>query len=983
MEVKVKFNDINVKEEKEKTLVKILMLKGEKGEKGDGDFNVIEDVKVNGTSLPVSNKSVNVEIPTNNSAFNNDSGYLVENDLQMVETSDVENGSQIIDGTGYARLNKIYGDTEQNGTPTPDTPVDIDVVTGDIDITISNSDNTSSQDFTLSLGDIELCKIGNYQDYIFNDNNKWYILKSIGKFEFNGTETWTRYTGGSWGSGDYSRYQYPISFPANSVKLSNLFKIVANGNWNKLEEHIENDANRLNVGILNSRLNTIDANGFKEWLQSNNLDVYYLLVSPIVEEITDEILIQQLNEIKNFSCYEGITNFTISSDNLLPSLNITYSITNRDIYSKDEVNDLLDDIKLKTKDYYFSNVSDMKSSSLKLGDIVTTLGYYSINDGGGSTYIISDEDLTVDNGSVIALNNGYKAIMIIENDTINIKQFGAKGDGISDDTTPIQNALKFRENDYKKIVFNKNKTYLVQGDIFIYSNTDIDLNSSTIKSCSNSTSTNYSGVQFMNNIASCALAGYGAIKNFNVKNGTFHGGTSGLSFCLLHAENFKFENILFQDCFVPTHIFDLGGCKNISIKNCDFIGYLCNLEANNFREMIQPDYARSSSVPYWNSYTTPNFDDLPTTDLIIENCSFEKGTGTYYPNAIGTHADADVGHENITIRNCKFYGCNYSSIRLPKVKNALIENNIFYDLSATRSSDTYCVNLIALNNLNNPSETIKILNNSFKLNNDLNGSLIAIGVRGKTNSLFKNVIIDNNYFESNYDGENNNTGADAIQANDIDVLKFSNNVCYKVKNVLFKGANVLLNHLELINNLIRYCRDFYRTNGSYSTELETNINQSNNVWEDSRGSININEFVVTFTISEDITVDTNSTITVPFSSDNAFFETSASSSSIIIPKFIQRFSYEISECIDTGSNGAVNRECHSYISRNNITIDKNYNNNNSSEKQHIKVPTSYYENKNLVDNASTIVVRTSLQVGDIIKKVNGNFPGTTITIKGF
>ena len=971
MEVKVKFNDINVKEEKEKTLVKILMLKGEKGEKGDGDFNVIEDVKVNGTSLPVSGKSVNVEIPTNNSAFNNDSGYLVENDMQMVETSDVQNGSQIIDGTGYAKLNKIYGDTSQIGTPTPDNPVDIDVVTGDIDITISNSDSSSKQNYLLSLGDIELCKIGNYKDYIYYENGKWYLHKEIGKIDLNTIE-WN--SSGHNVSG-YKRF-YTNTIP--NIKYVSSNSQIGNGIAEKYKivkgQGVSSviDCLAIDISII-SVCDKVSPTGL----------FYYLLETFTDIEITNNELIQQLNKLYNFIIYKNETNFSIISDNLIPILNVSYAITNRDIYSKEEVNDLLDNLKLKTKDYYFNNVSEMKSSSLKLGDIITTLGYYSANDGGGSTYIISDENLTVDNGSVIALNNGYKAVMIIENDTINIKQFGAKGDGINDDTTPIQNALKFRENDYKKIVFNKNNTYLVQGDIFIYSNTDIDLNGSTIKSCSTSTSTNYSGVQFMNNIASCALAGYGAIKNFNVKNGTFHGGTSGLSFCLLHAENFNFENILFQDCFVPTHIFDLGGCKNISIKNCDFTGYLCNLEANNFREMIQPDYARSSSVPYWNSYTTPNFDDLPTTDLLIENCTFEKGNGEYYPNAIGTHADADVGHENITIRNCKFYGCNYSSIRLPKVKNALIENNIFYDLSATRSSDTYCVNLIALNNLNNPSETIKILNNSFKLNNDLNGSLIAIGVRGKTNSLFKNVIIDNNYFESNYDGENNNTGADAIQANDIDVLKFSNNVCYKVKNVLFKGANVLLNHLELINNLIRYCRTFCRTNGDYSTEPETNIIQSNNVWEDSRGSININEFVVTFTISEDITVDTNSTMTVPFNSDNAFFETSASSSSIIMPKFIQRFSYEISEYIDTGSNGAVNRECHSYISRNGITIDKNYNNNNSSEKQHIKVPTSYYENKNLVDSTSTIVVRTSLQVGDIIKKANGNFPGTTITIKGF
>lgn len=72
------------------------------------------------------------DIPSDISSFTNDSGYLVEDNLQMVDNSVIENGSQITDGTGYGRLNKIYGNTLQNGTPTSDNPVDIDVVTGDV-----------------------------------------------------------------------------------------------------------------------------------------------------------------------------------------------------------------------------------------------------------------------------------------------------------------------------------------------------------------------------------------------------------------------------------------------------------------------------------------------------------------------------------------------------------------------------------------------------------------------------------------------------------------------------------------------------------------------------------------------------------------------------------------------------------------------------------------------------------------------------------
>ena len=344
MEVKVKFNDINVKEEKEKTLVKILMLKGEKGEKGDGDFNVIEDVKVNGTSLPVSDKSVNVEIPTNNSAFNNDSGYLVENDMQMTKTSDVQNGSQITDGTGYGRLNKIYGDTSQIGTPTPDNPIDIEVVTGDVEISISNSDNTSSQDFTLSLGDIELCKIGDNQDYIFNDNGKWYIYNVIKKMNLNGTE--------SWRSATSQRPAFLLDNLTDKLSGNNNFycdklKYLGNAQSQDLGYAMSFNTGQysryLYIQVPSSVVNTGDTNTFKQWLSDNTMNLYYPIINPSLIEITDNNLIEQLNAIKNFSLYSEETNITISSDNLLPKLNITYSITERDIYSKEETNDLIEE----------------------------------------------------------------------------------------------------------------------------------------------------------------------------------------------------------------------------------------------------------------------------------------------------------------------------------------------------------------------------------------------------------------------------------------------------------------------------------------------------------------------------------------------------------------------------------------------------------------------------------------------------------------
>lgn len=110
----------------------------------------------------------------------------------------------------------LKGNTSQEGTPTLETPQDIHVVSGNNTIIVSNSDNTQSASYPISLGDIELCKIGTYQDKIFKnipnttdydsnlEDNVWYSKKEIGKIEsYNGETITTSYisTTGSLGTG--------------------------------------------------------------------------------------------------------------------------------------------------------------------------------------------------------------------------------------------------------------------------------------------------------------------------------------------------------------------------------------------------------------------------------------------------------------------------------------------------------------------------------------------------------------------------------------------------------------------------------------------------------------------------------------------------------------------------------------------------------------------------------------------------------------
>ena len=87
----------------------------------------------------------------------------------------------------------------------------------------------------------------------------------------------------------------------------------------------------------------------------------------------------------------------------------------------------------------FDSVADMKlATNLVAGSYAQTLGFHSLNDGGGATYYITDSG-TANEMDVIAVDSLYANLVLP--DVITPEMVGAYGNGSNNDTTYLQRAI--------------------------------------------------------------------------------------------------------------------------------------------------------------------------------------------------------------------------------------------------------------------------------------------------------------------------------------------------------------------------------------------------------------------------------------------------------------------------------------------------------------------------------------------------------------
>jgi hypothetical protein len=207
----------------------------------------------------------------------------------------------------------------------PSFPGSIDNLTGDVTFTV-NSDS-----YTIRLGTIELCKIGSYMDYIYHSDNKWYVHKAIKKMILYGgsDEDWG--THNVYNNIQGFKWQGAGLAHSNSAILATSYQAVPIGTYNSNSRNyaqmasLESTSTSQNTTLFmtapNSGVTTLAQ--FKTWLGNNNVTAYVADANPSDIEITDQDLIDDLNQVSTLR-FDGGTVTIQTSANTTANVTIGY-----------------------------------------------------------------------------------------------------------------------------------------------------------------------------------------------------------------------------------------------------------------------------------------------------------------------------------------------------------------------------------------------------------------------------------------------------------------------------------------------------------------------------------------------------------------------------------------------------------------------------------------------------------------------------------
>lgn len=206
------------------------------------------------------------------------------------------------------------------GVPSPnqDYPQDIKVVTGENVVKIDDGQG-NEQSYPISLGSIELCKLGDYQDYIWKDGDEWKVHKAIGSYQFDGSEHY-RQSGATTASiyvagvlsGLGGLIQIPNKNPVKALLKATHFVFSLSGASAVGVIAVYNGTDYCDsVSFSFDRAEITDVTSVVTWIAEHQPKIYAPIFTPTDTTITDSTLIAQLNNLYNRAhAYQGRTHIS-------------------------------------------------------------------------------------------------------------------------------------------------------------------------------------------------------------------------------------------------------------------------------------------------------------------------------------------------------------------------------------------------------------------------------------------------------------------------------------------------------------------------------------------------------------------------------------------------------------------------------------------------------------------------------------------------
>ena len=405
-----------------------------------------------------------------------------------------------------------------------------------------------------------------------------------------------------------------------------------------------------------------------------------------------------------------------SSTSQLTDSNVDSPLTPNKEYKEDGVN--TGTFEDEMKDSPLVSNSDLSTSTIKTLEGSLTSKHDSLTDF-ISTYSksVSSENEVADTSNSNEVRESNTALEKgIEVSALNVKDYGAVGDGVNDDRQAIQDTIDAAAKGLGggKVYFPEG-TYLVKEIVFLRSHTHLEvhekatiLNGINIK--------NHPSIVFMTGLftddgdqveweptedisySGGTIDMNGALNEERTKAKNLPLINSSGAFAIGNSKNVTISNVTFKDSY-QGHAIQIAGSKNVLVDNSRFLGQALPKTMKDgqiiSKESIQIEPLTRKGFPY-----ALNDNGQKSENVTIQNSYFGKSEKSgELVTAIGTHYQTATTENpsNIKILNNHFDNMMYAGVRFTGFTDILIKGNRF-DKKTKEESGHYRENGAALVN---------------------------------------------------------------------------------------------------------------------------------------------------------------------------------------------------------------------------------------------------------------------------------------------